>query len=146
MAFKPNRDLLNVNFEGYKLSPSPIKCVSSDIAGAGVHIATLKDGDFSYQHVRAYSLHNHLTADPYDQSTVYWTSADGSLQRGTYQVRLEPYCIVPPAPDTPSQYIYSLVALVNGETLNCYNFGSSGPISIFQQRFESSNETLQKYV
>ncbi len=87
MAFKPNRDLLNVNFEGYKLSPSPIACVSCTVEG-GVHRATMKDGDFSYQHMRAYSLHNHLFPDPHDQSTVYWISADGSVQRGAYEVRI----------------------------------------------------------
>ncbi|XP_064393897.1 nudC domain-containing protein 1-like [Halichondria panicea] len=83
MAFKPNRDLLNVNFEGYKLSLSPITCLSCAIQGE-VHAATLKEGAFSYHHVRAFSLHNHLTPDPYDESSVYWCNKDGSIQRGTY--------------------------------------------------------------
>ncbi len=86
MAFKPNRDLLNVNFEGYKLSLSPITCLSCAIQGE-VHAATLKEGAFSYHHVRAFSLHNHLTPDPYDESSVYWCNKDGSIQRGTYAVR-----------------------------------------------------------
>ena len=85
MAFKPNRDLLNANFEGYKLSSSSLNCGSRALEGA-VHEARLKDGDFSYQHMRAFSLHNHLTVDIYDDSCVYWCTEDGSIQRATYLV------------------------------------------------------------
>jgi len=81
MAFKPNRRLLNVHFEGYKLSAAP--ATSSQIKlPAGVFQAKLKDGDFSFHHVKAFTLHNHLIADPYNESGVYWCSKDGCIQRG----------------------------------------------------------------
>ena len=86
MAFKPNRDLLNVNFEGYKLSGTPLSFTSEKIAG-GVHVAKMKEEDFSFQHTRAYSLHNHLAVDPYNSSSVYWFGKDGCIQHGRFQVR-----------------------------------------------------------
>ena len=85
MAFKPDRRLLNVNFEGYKLSESLLSHVSVELADE-VQVAKLKDEDYSYQHMRAYSLHNHLAVNPYDDSSVYWYTADGKIQQGTYNV------------------------------------------------------------
>ena len=85
MAFKPNRELLNVNFEGYKLSESLLSHVSKDLAEE-VQVARLKEEDYSYQHMRAYSLHNHLAVDPYQEDAVYWYTADGKIQEGTYKV------------------------------------------------------------
>lgn len=86
MAFKPNRDLLNVNFEGYKLSPSPVTCLKHEIKGK-VRVAQLKDGEFSFQHMKAFSLHNHLFSDPFDDSSVYWYCLDGTIRKGIYKVR-----------------------------------------------------------
>lgn len=85
MAFKPDRRLLNVNFEGYKLSESLLSHVSAELAEE-VQVAKLKDEDYSYQHMRAYSLHNHLAVNPYDDSSVYWYTTDGKIQQGTYNV------------------------------------------------------------
>ena len=87
MAFKPNRELLNVNFEGYKLSGSAVTFKTKELT-EGVQEAQLKDGDFSFQHMKAFSLHNHLVSDPFDNSgrSVYWYTQDGSIQEGTYSV------------------------------------------------------------
>ena len=81
-GFKPNRDLLNVNFEGYKLSESPLGVVHRELPSV-VSTVTLKD-EFSYQHVRAHTLHNHLHFDPHSPTSVYWCSKDGSVLRGSY--------------------------------------------------------------
>ena len=85
MAFKPDRNLLNVNFEGYKLSESLLSHVSSELLEE-VRVAKLKEEDYSYQHMRTYSLHNHLAFDPYNDSSVYWYTVDGRIQQGTYNV------------------------------------------------------------
>ena len=85
MAFKPDRRLLNVNFEGYKLSESLLSHVSTELTEE-VQVAKLKDEDYSYQHMRAYSLHNHLAVNPHDDSSVYWYTSDGKIQQGTYNV------------------------------------------------------------
>ena len=85
MAFKPDRNLLNVNFEGYKFSESLLSHVSKELSEE-VRIAKLKDEDYSYQHMRAYSLHNHLAVDPYDDASIYWYTSHGKIQQGTYSV------------------------------------------------------------
>ena len=85
MAFSPNRELLNVNFEGYKLSESLLSHVSKELTEE-VRVAKLKEEDYSYQHMRAFSLHNHLAVDPYDDASVYWYTSDGKIQQGTYNV------------------------------------------------------------
>lgn len=86
MAFKPNRDKLNPKFEGYKLGGEPLACVSQSFKTA-VRVARLKEEDFSYQHVRAFTLCNHLVADPWDSQSVYWCVSDGSVLKGSYTVR-----------------------------------------------------------
>ena len=83
MAFKPDRNLLNVNFEGYKLSESLLSHVSSELPEE-VRVAKLKEEDYSYQHMRTYSLHNHLAVDPYNDSSVYWYTVDGRIRQRTY--------------------------------------------------------------
>lgn len=80
-GLKPNRELLNVNFEGYKLSESPLAVVQRELPYA-VSTVTLKD-EFSYQHVRAHTLHNHLHFDPHSPTSVYWCSKDGSVLQGS---------------------------------------------------------------
>lgn len=85
MAFQPNRDLLNVNFEGYKLGKDALSCASREFA-SGVKVAKLKDEQFSYQHVRAFTLHNHLVLDPWSNNDAYWYAGDGTIQRAHYEV------------------------------------------------------------
>ena len=85
MAFKPDENLLNVNFEGYKLSKDALSCVSRSFS-PGVRVARLKDEDFSFQHMRAFSLHNHLAVDPWDDTSVYWYAGDCTIQRAKYEV------------------------------------------------------------
>ena len=77
----PNRDLLNVNFEGYKLSESSL-AVSRRKLPCAVSTVTLKD-QFSYQHVRAHTLHNHLHFDPKNPASAYWCSKDGSILKAS---------------------------------------------------------------
>ena len=80
--FKPDRRLLNVNFQGYKLAEDSLDLVRVELPSL-VRVAELKDDDFSYQHIRAYSLHNHLHFDPSDPSSVYWCAEDGSIVKAT---------------------------------------------------------------
>ena len=77
----PNRDLLNVNFEGYKLSESPLVVLWRELPYA-VSMATLKD-EFSFQHIRTHTLHNHLHFDPQSPGHVYWCLKDGSVMRAS---------------------------------------------------------------
>ena len=85
MAFKPNRDKLNAKFEGYKLAKEPLSCVIQTFE-SGVRVARLDAQDYSYQHVRTFTLHNHLVADPWDGHSVYWCDREGNIQRASYDV------------------------------------------------------------
>ena len=85
MTFKPDRDKLNANFEGYKLGKSSLACISQSFAEE-VRVALLKGDDFCYQHVRAFSLCNHLAVDPWDGQSVYWCAGNGGILRGQYTV------------------------------------------------------------
>ena len=80
MAFKPNRELLNVNFEGYKLSSTPLD-LAEEVLPCPVSAVQLNENEFSYQRVRAHTLHNHLHFDPASPSSVYWCGSDGAIRR-----------------------------------------------------------------
>lgn len=77
MSFVPNRKLLQHNFDGYKLASKHLSFATKRLS-TGVHFVHLKE-QFSYQHVRAFSLHNHLFDDPWNQNVVYWSSNDAIM-------------------------------------------------------------------
>ena len=81
-AFSPDRELLNVQFEGYKLSDDPLTQIHAKLTDP-VRVAKLKEDEFSYQYVRAYTLHNHLHHDPSDPRSVYWCSNKGYVIKAT---------------------------------------------------------------
>ena len=88
MVFKPAREKLNAHFEGYKLGKQSLQCVSQSFEGP-VRVARLKEDDYSYQHVRAFTLCNHLTVDTWDDGrNVYWCTDSGTIFRGRYTVSL----------------------------------------------------------
>lgn len=83
--FKPTRALLNVNFEGYKLSEEPLRSIARALPAA-VGTARLRSDQLSFQHVRAFSLHNHLVADPFDDARAYWYGEDDKIYSARFQV------------------------------------------------------------
>ena len=85
MAFKPNRALLNVNFDGYKLSQDAMICVNQPL-GSAVKVVPLKEEQFSYQHVRTFITHNHLAKNPWEDRSVYWYGEDSAIKKATYAV------------------------------------------------------------
>lgn len=84
MSFVPNRKLLQYNFDGYKLAPKHLSFATKKLS-TGVHVVHLKE-QFSYQHVRTFSLHNHLFADPWSQNVVYWCSNDAIMAGEVYYI------------------------------------------------------------
>lgn len=82
MFSSPDRNLLNVHFEGYKLSSDPLTYIRASHSEP-VKVARLTDDEFSYQYVRAYTLHNHLHHAPSDPSSVYWCNNKNSVIKGT---------------------------------------------------------------
>lgn len=73
---------MNVNFEGYKLSQNRLGIVNKQLPST-VKVVQLKDEDFSYQHIKAHTLHNHLHFDPSDASSVYWCAENGSIVKSS---------------------------------------------------------------
>jgi len=75
IELRPSKDLLDPNFESYKLSldPLPVYKHSTPVA-----VDQLKPNDeqFSYQHVKVFGLHNHLVSDPWNSELVYFISKD----------------------------------------------------------------------
>jgi len=80
--FSPDRDLLNVHFEGYKLSSDSLTSIRSKHSDP-VRVAKLRDDELSYQYVRAYTLHNHLFQDPSNPRAVYWCNNKNSIIKAT---------------------------------------------------------------
>ena len=87
MDFTPNRELLNVNFDGYKLAGKSLPCICQKFEG-GVRIASAHDDQFSYQHLRYFTTHNHLISDPWNGSSVYWCGNNGAILCGSMGVRV----------------------------------------------------------
>jgi hypothetical protein len=59
---RPNRELLNPKFDGYKLSSDQLAVQSASLPHA-VNIVRLRDDVFSYLHVKAFAWTNHLVLD-----------------------------------------------------------------------------------
>ncbi|XP_074646894.1 nudC domain-containing protein 1-like [Tubulanus polymorphus] len=72
-GFKLNRDLVNPNFEGYKLSLDPIPSYKVSLSSCPDELK-LQENQFSYQHVKAFAVHNHLFLDPYNPNCVFYIS------------------------------------------------------------------------
>ena len=80
--FKPKGELLNFHFEGYKLSSNSLTHIGKALSDP-VMLAKVGKDEFSYQHLRAHTLHNHLHYDPSDSYSVYWCNNHGSVIKGT---------------------------------------------------------------
>ena len=70
-SLRPNRELLNPKFDGYKLSSDQLAVQSTSLPHA-VNIVRLKDDVFSYLHVQAFAWTNHLVCD-------YWSPDPGKI-------------------------------------------------------------------
>lgn len=87
--FKPNRELLNSKFEGYKLS-SDTPNVESVALGDAVNIVSLRDDVFSHLHVKAFAWTNHLVIDEWTLSNkrtfLYFVDVNYCVQKVCFQV------------------------------------------------------------
>ncbi|CAG9833927.1 unnamed protein product [Diabrotica balteata] len=79
IELNPNRQLLDSNFDGYKLSLTEIPKKKRDLSIA-VDRVLLDTNQYSLLHANLYGFHNHLTADPYDEtSSVYFVDKELSI-------------------------------------------------------------------
>lgn len=68
---RPDRDLLDPNFNGYKLSLDSVPIHRKSIP-EGIDVAQPTDDQFSFCHTKIFSLHNHLHVSPFSPSSIYF--------------------------------------------------------------------------
>jgi hypothetical protein len=81
---KVNRGLIDPNFGGYKLSLDPLPTYSINLS-CDVDVARLPDDLYSYQHVKAFGIHNHLYLDEWNNDTVWYVDERWRVQKSVVQ-------------------------------------------------------------
>ena len=89
-SLRPNRDLLDPKFEGYKLSLEPLTLSSSNLVST-VNNVPLREELFSFQHMRAFGNPNHLVLDSWmmdggKHEVIYFVNENYEVQRATVKV------------------------------------------------------------
>ncbi|XP_061615434.1 nudC domain-containing protein 1 isoform X1 [Phyllopteryx taeniolatus] len=77
-TLKVNRDLLDPNFESYRLSLDPIPTYDVEL-DAAVEEVTLKDCPYTLEHVRAFAMYNYLHLDPWYDDSVLFVDCKGRV-------------------------------------------------------------------
>lgn len=85
IELKVNHDLLDPNFDCYRVSIAPIVTYSQPIDNS-VNEIQLRDNEFSYLHVSMASQLNHLYLDPFCCQSVYFVSKLGHIYGTTIQL------------------------------------------------------------
>lgn len=67
---KPEKHLLNPNFESYKLSLEPLPSYNQDLEKA-VDTSNLTQSQLTSHHTKLFAAPNHLIADPWTENSVY---------------------------------------------------------------------------
>nr|XP_002736164.1 PREDICTED: nudC domain-containing protein 1-like [Saccoglossus kowalevskii] len=70
-TFRVDRDQLDANFDGYKLSLDPLPVYSVNV-DSGVDEVKLQENQYSLQHVRAFGVHNYLLLDQWNPNSVFY--------------------------------------------------------------------------
>ena len=88
-SLRPNRQLLNPKFEGYKLALDPLTLSSTRLLSS-VNNVPLREESFSLQHIRAFGNHNHLVIDSWTDGgkteVVYFVNENYEVQRVVVKV------------------------------------------------------------
>ena len=90
-SLRPNRDLLDPKFEGYKLSSESLTLSSTNLVSA-VNDIQLREELFSFQQMRAFGNLNHLVFDPWidggKPEVIYFVNENYEVQRATVKVSI----------------------------------------------------------
>lgn len=87
VELRPNQNLLNSNFEGYKLSLATLPLCQKDLP-ASVDRASPDAGQYSLLHARLFGLHNHIFAEEiHGVSYVYFVDKEWRV----WKLYLEPF-------------------------------------------------------
>ncbi|XP_076272197.1 nudC domain-containing protein 1 isoform X2 [Rhynchophorus ferrugineus] len=81
LELKPDRLLLDSNFDGYRLSLEEIRISRKELQ-APVEKILLNSTQYSFLHAKLFGLHNHLFADRYDDfNSVYFVDKNRNVQK-----------------------------------------------------------------
>lgn len=81
--FRPSHLLLNPHFDGYKLSLDPVPILKAEINAAPRRTFT-SDDQYTFLHAKLFSLHNHLTRDPWLEYSCYFVDENWNIQNVRY--------------------------------------------------------------
>eukprot|EP00058_Branchiostoma_floridae_P026828 XP_002612319.1 hypothetical protein BRAFLDRAFT_80065 [Branchiostoma floridae] len=79
-TLKPDRALIDANFDGYKLSLEPLPQYTVSLS-TGIHDVKLDEEEYTYQHIRAFGIHNHLALDQWNPDSVYYVDNKHTVQQ-----------------------------------------------------------------
>ncbi|KAG7264288.1 hypothetical protein CRUP_026234 [Coryphaenoides rupestris] len=77
-SLQVNTELLDHNFESYRLSLDPIATYNVQL-DAAVEEVTLKDSQYTLDHVRAFGMYNYLHLDPWYPDSVFFVDCKGRV-------------------------------------------------------------------
>ncbi|XP_066250201.1 nudC domain-containing protein 1 [Euwallacea similis] len=97
LELKPDRLLMDSNFNGYKLSLADLKMTRKTLE-INVDKTFLKSSQYSLLHAKLFGLHNHLFGDQFDEfSSVYFIDQEFNVQKtyidSTYQELVHPVTV-----------------------------------------------------
>ena len=91
-SLRPDRDLLNHKFEGYKLSGNSLDVCSTTLLSAVSDVSLKDELLISFQHVRAFGNVNHLVLDSWTDGgkteAVYFVDENYEVQRADVKVSM----------------------------------------------------------
>uniref|UniRef100_A0AAV2K5W2 Uncharacterized protein n=1 Tax=Knipowitschia caucasica TaxID=637954 RepID=A0AAV2K5W2_KNICA len=85
-SLKVNRELLDPDFESYRLSLDPIPTYSIELDSA-VEELKLKDSLYTLEHMQAFGMFNYLHLDPWYSDSVVFVDAKGQVLSLTVTLR-----------------------------------------------------------
>uniref|UniRef100_A0A8C6M7A3 Uncharacterized protein n=1 Tax=Nothobranchius furzeri TaxID=105023 RepID=A0A8C6M7A3_NOTFU len=77
-SLKVNRDLLDPNFESYKLSLDPLPTYKVEL-DAAVEELKLKDDQYTLEHMRAFGMFNYLHLDYWYEDSILFVDCKGRV-------------------------------------------------------------------
>lgn len=83
LEMRPNRSLLDPNFEGYKLSLETMSKLRQQLAEKPDRVVPSED-QYSFMHAHLFSMQNHLVQDPWESNAAYYIDANWVVQSIKY--------------------------------------------------------------
>ncbi len=144
--FKTDRKLLNHNFQGYKLSSHLLGVIKRELARP-VRVVELDNDKFSYQHTKAFALHNHLHFDPADSSSVYWFREDGDVMKARFQApdSISLQCVLQLPPPVHDSKATNPTIIFLSDTVGVVCTGDSCNAHLFSRKIPTSEQSQESW-